>query len=31
MYITEYLFHKTYYFGYVQDVKAIFEFDLSTV
>ena len=31
MYITKYLFHKTYMFGYVRDIKVIFKFDLSTV
>ena len=25
---TKYLFHKTYNFGYVQDVEEIFKFDL---
>ena len=25
--LTPYLFHKTYQFGYVQDVKVIFKFD----
>ena len=28
---TKYLFHKTYKFGYIQDVKVIFKFDLTTV
>ena len=31
IYTAEYLFHKTYLFGYVQGVKVIFKFDLSTV
>ena len=29
MYITKYLFHKTYKFGYVQDVKVMFKFDFK--
>ena len=28
---TKYLLHKTYKFGYIQDVKVIFKFDLTTV
>ena len=28
---TEYLLHRTYKFGHIQDVKVIFKFDLTTI